>query len=275
MQNPIYFDSHMHTPLCKHAVGEPFEYAEAGRKAGLKGIIMTCHSPMPKEFSSDVRMSIDEFPYYVQLVEKTRQKYEGNFEVLLGIESDWFPGMEDWLIELHEKADFHYIIGSVHPFVQEYKTRFNNGNSLEFQKGYFNHLADAAESQLFDCISHPDVVKNMFPLEWNFSKLRDTVDDCLNRIKDCGTAMELNTSGLNKSYPEMNPSKEMLAMMNEHNIPIVVSSDSHTPKRVGADFDKGLKCLKEVGYDKVSHFKERKRIDLNIQDVEKSMGFSI
>ena len=275
MQNPIYFDSHMHTPLCKHAVGEPFEYAEAGRKAGLKGIIMTCHSPMPKEFSSDVRMSIDEFPYYVQLVEKTRQKYEGNFEVLLGIESDWFPGMEDWLIELHEKADFHYIIGSVHPFVQEYKTRFNNGNSLEFQKGYFNHLADAAESQLFDCISHPDVVKNMFPLEWDFSKLRDTVDDCLNRIEGCGTAMELNTSGLNKSYPEMNPSKEMLAMMREHNIPIVVSSDSHTPKRVGADFDKGLKCLKEVGYDKVSHFKERKRIDLNIQDVAKSMGFSI
>ena len=52
----------MHTPLCKHAVGEPFEYAESGKKAGLKGIIMTCHSPMPKGFSSDVRMSIDEFP---------------------------------------------------------------------------------------------------------------------------------------------------------------------------------------------------------------------
>ena len=275
MQNPIYFDSHMHTPLCKHAVGEPFEYAESGKKAGLKGIIMTCHSPMPKGFSSDVRMSIDEFPYYVQSVEQTRKKYEGNFEVLLGIESDWFPGMEDWLIELHEKAHFHYIIGSVHPFVQEYKTQFNNGNPLEFQKGYFNHLADAAESRLFDCISHPDVVKNMFPLEWDFSKLRDTVDDCLNRIKDCGTAMELNTSGLNKSFPEMNPGKEMLTMMKERNIPVVISSDSHTPKRVGADFDKGLRFLKEVGYDKVSYFKERKRIDLNIQDVAKSMGLDI
>lgn len=275
MQNPIYFDSHMHTPLCKHAVGEPFEYAESGKKAGLKGIIMTCHSPMPKGFSSDVRMSIDEFPYYVQSVEQTRKKYEGNFEVLLGIESDWFPGMEDWLIELHEKADFHYIIGSVHPFIKEYKTLFNNGNSLEFQKGYFNHLADTAESRLFDCISHPDVVKNMFPLEWDFSKLKDTVDDCLNRIKDCEIAMELNTSGLNKSFPEMNPGTEMLAMMKEHNIPVVISSDSHTPKRVGADFDKGLRCLKEVGYDKVSYFKERKRIDLNIQDVAKSMGLDI
>ena len=275
MQNPIYFDSHMHTPLCKHAVGEPFEYAESGKKAGLKGIIMTCHSPMPKGFSSDVRMNIDEFPYYVESVELTSKIYEGNFEVLLGIESDWFPGMEGWLIELHEKAHFHYIIGSVHPFVQEYKTQFNNGNSLEFQKGYFNHLADAAESRLFDCISHPDVVKNMFPMEWDFSKLKDTVDDCLNRIKDCEIAMELNTSGLNKSFPEMNPGTEMLAMMKEHNIPVVVSSDSHTPKRVGADFDKGLSCLKEVGYDKVSYFKERKSIDLNIQDVAKSIGLDI
>ena len=33
---PIYFDSHMHTPLCKHAMGEPEEYAEQGRARGLK-----------------------------------------------------------------------------------------------------------------------------------------------------------------------------------------------------------------------------------------------
>ena len=31
-EDPIYFDSHMHTPLCKHAIGEPSEYAEAGKK---------------------------------------------------------------------------------------------------------------------------------------------------------------------------------------------------------------------------------------------------
>ena len=73
----------------------------------------------------------------------------------------------------------------------------------------------------------------------------------------------------------MIPGTDMLAMMKEHNIPVVISSDSHTPKRVGADFDKGLMCLKEVGYDKVSYFKERKRIDLNIQDVAKSMGLDI
>ena len=38
---PTLFDSHMHTPLCKHAVGEPEDYAEQALAEGLKGIIFT------------------------------------------------------------------------------------------------------------------------------------------------------------------------------------------------------------------------------------------
>ena len=34
----IFYDAHMHTPLCGHASGAPVEYAEAGLRAGLKGI---------------------------------------------------------------------------------------------------------------------------------------------------------------------------------------------------------------------------------------------
>lgn len=48
----------MHTPLCKHAIGEPEEYAETAIQRGLKGIIFTCHSPMPDGWWSQVRMDI-------------------------------------------------------------------------------------------------------------------------------------------------------------------------------------------------------------------------
>ena len=40
--------------------------------------------------------------------------------------------------------------------------------------------------------------------------------------------MELNTSGLNKKYSEMNPGEGMF-MMSELNIPIVMSSDYIPP----------------------------------------------
>ena len=103
----------MHTPLCKHALGEPEEYAEVGKARGLKGIIMTCHSPMPHAFSHAVRMAPSQFDDYVSLVQRATKAFsDTDFEVKLGMESDWFPGMEDWLKDLHQRAEFHYILGS-------------------------------------------------------------------------------------------------------------------------------------------------------------------
>ncbi|MFP6874412.1 MAG: histidinol-phosphatase [Verrucomicrobiales bacterium] len=270
-RQPIYYDSHMHTPLCKHAVGHPVEYARIGKSKRLKGIIMTCHSPMPDGFSSSVRMAPEEFPDYVELVESATREMDGVIEVKLGLESDWFPGMESWLAELHCRAEFHYILGSVHPFIKEYKDIFFDGDPIAFQRRYFGHLADAAESGLFDCLSHPDIVKVMFAKSWNFSAGEDAVTDALRRISATGIAMELNTSGINKAYPEMNPGPEMLKMIGAFDIPVVVSSDAHRAGRVAADFDDAFTMLERAGFTEVSFFNERKRSDVLIDDVRSSM----
>lgn len=269
---PIYYDSHMHTPLCKHAVGEPEEYAAQGRRIGLQGIIMTCHSPMPGGFSRAVRMSPDEFDEYVDMVQRAdASSAEQGFPVRLGLESDWFPGMESWLEKLHQRADFHYILGSVHYHIREYRERFWKNDPLTFQQGYFRHLADAAETGLFDSISHPDLVKNQFPDSWEFEAVADVVGEALDRIKATGVAMEINTSGIHKTVPEMNPGQSMLELIVERGIPIVLGSDAHHPKRVGAQFVDALANLAEVGGQKVSYFQERRRVDLPIKEVMASL----
>ena len=53
---PNMYDSHMHTPLCKHARGAPADYAQEAEKKGLRGISFTCHSPMPFGWNPGVRM---------------------------------------------------------------------------------------------------------------------------------------------------------------------------------------------------------------------------
>jgi len=58
------YDSHMHTPLCKHAVGTPAEYVQAAKDAGLLGVVVTDHSPMPAWFDPQVRMELEELPFY-------------------------------------------------------------------------------------------------------------------------------------------------------------------------------------------------------------------
>jgi histidinol-phosphatase (PHP family) len=69
----LTLDYHMHTPLCRHAVGLPLEYARAAAAAGLEEICMTCHSPMPGWFDQWPRMTRAELPQYVMMLRLARQ----------------------------------------------------------------------------------------------------------------------------------------------------------------------------------------------------------
>ena len=84
-------------------------------------------------------------------------------------------------------------------------------------------------------------------------------------------AMELNTSGLQKAYPEMNPGSAMLEMMAAREIPVVIGSDAHRSRRVAEDFEFALDALRHAGYETVNYFHERKRVELLISDVEASL----
>ena len=267
----LYYDSHMHTPLCKHAWGEPEEYCAQGVKSGLKGIIFTCHCPMPDGFWQIVRMSESEFDLYVSLVQRAKAAYKNKLDVCLGIESEYFPGYEKYIEDLHKRADFDYCLGAVHWQAKEYLHRYEQGTIEGFRRTYFEHLAASAETGLYDCVAHPDLVKNYHPDSWCFAIIKNTVSTVLDRIAKTGVAMEMNTSGLNKSYSEMNPGNEMLRMMAERKIPIVLGSDSHRAPRVGEHFITALNNLSEAGFEEVSYFKKRQRIDLKISDVISSI----
>ena len=251
------YDSHMHTPLCRYAVGEPEEYAQQAHARGLAGIIFTCHNPITSDYTSGYRMEVGELDQYVEMVDRARQAWDGRVDVRLGLESDYAPGEESWLEDLHGRKSFHYILGSVHPFVVNYKARYFTGDIPAFHRIYFEHLAMAAETGLFDALAHPDLVKNIFPQDWKLELILDDVRRCLDRIARTGTAMELNTSGLNKAYPEMNPSRQILEEMHQRGIPVVLGSDSHEPGRVGDWFAESLQLLREIEYRHVHVYENR------------------
>ena len=265
---PNIYDSHMHTTLCKHARGPLSDYAAQAERVGLRGITITCHSPMPFGWNPKVRMTVKQLPDYVDMVMAVRDEYMGRVDVCLGLESDYLPGMETWLDELHSRYDFSFILGSVHPQTDEYRAMYLDGsNRLAYEKSYFENLANAAECGLFDCLSHPDIVKIVHPQQYKVDDHLDTIRRSLDRIARAGTAMELNTSGVNKPYREMNPGAKILAEMALRKIPVVLGSDAHDAHRVGADFDKALQMLQNAGYDSISYFVDRERRELRISEV--------
>ena len=267
-----FFDSHMHTPLCKHATGEPEEYAERAVEQGLQGIIFTCHSPMPHGFWPNVRMSEAQFDEYVELIARCRAQFTGVLDVRLGMESDYFPGYENWIEKLHQRAEFHHCLGSVHWQGPEYGDKFNAHDEHAFRKSYWENLAASAETGLFDTLAHPDLIKNYRAASWSFETSQDDIAAALDRIARTGVAMELNTSGQLKIYKEMNPGPQMLAMMCQRKIPVVIGSDSHNSYRVGDNFIPALNLLEKAGYKTVSRFENRKRIDLPLHEVRHQLA---
>ena len=272
MSLPLIYESHCHTTLCKHAEGEPHEYAEAAERAGLKGIIFTCHCPLPDRISEHVRMSPLQYDLYHKLIERTREQFEGRVDVRAGLESDYFPGVEPWLEKLHDRYPLHHVLGSIHPQLGDYRERYFKGDVFEYQQLYFEHLAEAAETGLFDTLAHPDLIKNMPPREWHFDRIQPFIERALDRIAATGVAMELNTSGAHKALPEMNPGAAMLALMRARNIPVVIGADAHVPSRVGDKYVAALHTLRDVGFTEVSFFLERRRQTVAIDDALTSLA---
>lgn len=255
------YDSHMHTPLCKHAVGTPEQYVQAARDAGLLGIVMTDHSPMPAWFDAEVRMELGQLPFYHAMLEKVRAE-AGNFYVGIGLEADFHPGTEYFVRRLRGQYDYDYLIGSVHyigawPFDNpRYLAEFEERDLAEIYREYFKLVVQAARSGLFHSIGHLDLPKVMgFRPSGGYAEL---AEEALQVIAGEGLALDVNTAGWRKKAAEQYPAAQLLARAHELQIPVVLGSDAHRPEDVGHRFADAVGLLKSLGYTQAVVFRSGK-----------------
>ena len=131
-------DYHMHTPLCHHAKGEPWELAAQAVQKGLSEIGFSEHNPMIRDDWDDWHMVRNDLELYVANVEKARQDVP-DLQIKLALETDYIPGHEAWVRELKEQADFDYFIGSVHYITDTFDIDNPNKKDL-WERGDVNAL---------------------------------------------------------------------------------------------------------------------------------------
>src|SRR5947208_2457310 len=209
-------DYHMHTPLCRHAVGEPTELAAQAVKLGFKEIGFSDHNPMHRDDFDNWHMRKDQLDEYVAKVEQARRDHPC-LTIKLALEVDYIPGHEDWLRELASRHPWDYLIGAVHYVSESWDfdnpariSEWKNREPFEVWSAYFERLTMAAESGLFDIIAHADLCKKFcfYPKQ-----------DCaplftrfLEAAKRHGLAMELNTACLRKDCKEIYPSPRIVQL---------------------------------------------------------------
>jgi histidinol-phosphatase (PHP family) len=184
----------------------------------------------------------------------------------LGLEVDFVPGAEDRTANLLQRHDFDYVLGAVH-FVGDRAVDHEGWDIWERHadpdtvwRRYFEALAQAARSGLFDVLAHPDLVK-----VWGRARpmpggdRRFYYEPAVEAIAESGVAVEVSTAGLRKPVAEMYPAPEFVSMCLDAGAAFTLSSDAHSPEDVGHAYDRAVEEMRDWGIEQIATFERRHR----------------
>lgn len=274
MSNPsdapgqIFASLHTHSRYCD-GEGEIEDYARAAARAGLAAFGASGHAPLP--FPCDYAMPLALLDRYRDDVRRTRDLYEGELPVFLGLELDYLPGLGAFYEREFLRRGFDYFVCSVHyvgeagaepwaydeseaAFATQLAAR-HDGDARPIVEDYYRRIRLMVEE--VRCWGLPTFVGHLDRIAlWNrddryFSTrdkwYLDLVDQALDTIEAAGMAVELNTSGWDKPVASANPGPTILRRCAEHGIPSLLSADAHRPALVDRRFAEGRRQLEEAG----------------------------
>jgi histidinol-phosphatase (PHP family) len=200
----------------------------------------------------------DDLSAYCEFVRST--------DLRLGIEMDFVPGREDRIANLLAAHDFDYVVGSVH-FVRHNAVDHRVwdiwdelGDADQVWRAYFEALAEAARSGLFDILAHPDLVK-----VWGSERPVPTRDPrffyepAIGAIAESGIAVEVSTAGYRKPVRELYPAPAFAEMCVEAGAVFALSSDAHEPGHIGYEYDRAVEEMRGWGVSELCVFEGRER----------------
>lgn len=240
-------------------------YLEAARAAGVAELGVSEHVHRFREALGIWRhpfweeQARDELAAYCEFVRGTPLR--------LGIEMDFVPGAEERIAELLGAHRFDYVVGSVH-FLGDDGAVDHAGHDVwqrepdpeRVWSRYFELLAGAARSGLFDILGHPDLVK-----VWGSRRpapggdLRRFYAPAVEAIAASGVAVEVSTAGLRKPAGEVYPSPAFAGMCADAGAAFSLSSDAHRPEEVGYAYDRAVEFMRGLGIERIAVFEGRKR----------------
>lgn len=236
------------------------DYIEAAIAQGMTAFGVSDHGPaywLPGDHAQPgTQMALSEVGNYVAEAHELKARYASKINVLVGIEADWIEGREDDLRRLLNAHPFDYALGSVHYALGGSifnKNRWQREEPEAVFRAYYDNVARAARSGIFDILSHLTAAESYSPPlpDALAAELYPPVADA---VAESGVAVEINTSGYRKMAPgsgrsgdEPFPNRRMLKSLIERGVPLTFGADSHRPIEVGFASDRVYSLLRELG----------------------------
>lgn len=216
----LKLDVHSHTIASGHAFGTVNEMAAAAAESGFELFGITEHAKGIPGTCTDI--------YFKNLRVLPRKLY--GIEMMFGSEINIIDYNGRLSLDDDIMKDFLDIrIAGIHELC------YKIGNREQNTAAYLG----AMRHPLVDIISHPD--DGRIPIDYK---------ELVMGAKETGTLLEVNNSSLCPESFRENAREnyfEMLALCRQHNVPVIVNSDAHTPYAVG-DLSEAEALLTEVDF---------------------------
>ena len=251
-------DYHIHSTY-SDGRSAPEDYIEPAIERGLKEIGFSEHLTLFREHQ-EWNMNPLELPAYIENIAEIKAGTP-NIKIKTGLEVDFFKGREEEIRTFLNPLPLDYIIGSVHYLgektVDEGPEFYEGKNIDKLFETYFESVAAAAASGIFDIIGHCDLVRiyGFRPA----SNLENLYRELARTFKKYDVVFEVNTNGRNRTLADFYPDRNFLGIFREEKVPVCVNSDAHMPARVGQYFDEAYELLRYVGFSEMAVFDKRVR----------------
>ena len=253
-------DAHLHTDQSPDSRVPIDVYAALAEARGITELAITDHVDFDRR---------DPAYDYVAFADRERTVREAaerwaprgvaiRFGAELTYNTAWEADVRDHL----RRHRYDYTIGSVHdwpdsPYIPSRIGTWMTGRDIgEIVGPYFEEVAGAARSGLFDTIGHLDNVKRYLAPTFGGADLAarpELLEAPLEALVASGTALEVNTSGLRHRVSETYPAAWAIVLFRElGGRRVVAGSDAHRPDWFAWGLEAGYRVLADAGFGQLA-----------------------
>jgi len=259
-------DYHMHSTFSADSKMSFDEICETAIQKGLNEIAITDHHDI--DYQDDKIEFLLDKENYLKKLKKYQEKYDGQLIIKKGIEM----GMQTHILKESNQFlsnDFDFILASFHTAE---KNDLYNGDFFKGYKQwdayhkYLKSILEVVENfNNYSVLGHLDLVRrydyyDSSPDLMDNDKAYELIRDILKKVIKNNKGIEVNTTGYyigNGQNPL--PSIKILKLYKELGGEILtLGSDSHSTDQLAYKFTETIKLLKEIGFNKLTTFKDMK-----------------
>ncbi|MBP3360585.1 MAG: histidinol-phosphatase HisJ family protein [Clostridia bacterium] len=237
-------DYHMHPNILK-VPGQAEKFAKRAADLGFEEICFTDHMPFSLTPDESDRIEPGMVSQYCEKVRETAQSFKNIITIKTGIEIDFHPDYTEEVKSVLADGSFDYVLGSSHLNIAGYGIDMEHTSKSSYAAMVIENYIKAAESGLFDTITHIDVYRWVFsayPLSedgFTFERIRNELERLFSVLERTGVQLEINAAPLYKRFDSLGPYPEykILEMAKDYKINYIYGSDAHMAEHVGFGYD--------------------------------------